>query len=151
MTTCLDCGAQYEGLAASCGHRVDALLALDHSRREPWGSRHGLAFAVFAVQHPTRYSAAIQAQSVEMLRRVYLGGEALPAVVHALSLRAGSVDARGRPPAIATRLPRERLPVTIADLGRFDAAAYPALLDEWCRSTLVHLLETPPCDGEETP
>jgi catechol 2,3-dioxygenase-like lactoylglutathione lyase family enzyme len=35
------------------------LLALDHSRQEPWGSRHGVAFAAFALQHPARYATSL--------------------------------------------------------------------------------------------
>src|ERR1051326_7998235 len=52
MVRCVECGAEYESDEDSCVARFDRLLALDHSRQEPWGSRHGQAFAAFALQHP---------------------------------------------------------------------------------------------------
>ena len=54
-TRCDECGARYTEPGDSCQARFDQLLALDHSRQEPWGSRHGLAFAAFALQHPRRF------------------------------------------------------------------------------------------------
>ncbi len=56
---CPECGAAYQAAGDSCGARFDALLALDHARREPWGSRHGLAFAAFALQHPAAHAASL--------------------------------------------------------------------------------------------
>jgi hypothetical protein len=47
---CPECGATYSEEGDSCAARFDQLLALDHSRREPWGSRHGQAYAAFALQ-----------------------------------------------------------------------------------------------------
>ena len=55
MGSCEDCGASYAAPDVDCSMRFDELLALDHSRREPWGSRHGLAFCAFALQHPRTY------------------------------------------------------------------------------------------------
>ena len=63
--TCNECGARYGNSTDSCVVRFDQLLALDHSRREPWGSRHGLAFAVFALQHPQRYPAGTRVRAHE--------------------------------------------------------------------------------------
>lgn len=57
LTRCADCGAAWRDGEDSCAARFDRLLALDHSRREPWGSRHGIAFAVYALQHLTQFPA----------------------------------------------------------------------------------------------
>src|SRR5712664_2891954 len=47
---CPQCGAVYPPPPTSCADQFAVLLALDHSRREPWGSRHGLAFAAYSLQ-----------------------------------------------------------------------------------------------------
>jgi len=80
-THCEDCGARYRDAADSCQGRFDQLLALDHSRQEPWGSRHGLAFAAFVLQHPRRYSAASVARARELIHRVVVNHEPLAQVV----------------------------------------------------------------------
>lgn len=36
----------------TCGELFDRLLALDHSRRQPWGPLHGQAVACYFLQHP---------------------------------------------------------------------------------------------------
>ena len=35
----------------TCGELFDRLLALDHSRRQPWGALHGEAVACYFLQH----------------------------------------------------------------------------------------------------
>jgi Family of unknown function (DUF5946) len=112
------------------------LLALDHSRREPWGSRHGLAFAAYALQHPGRFTAGTLDQSWRILHRVYVAGDEPRRVLRALAGRAPSESTTWDVP------PRPSLPaggptITIADLGDFDAAEYAALLDAWCRATMA--------------
>ena len=47
---CEDCGAVVTGM--TCGELFDRLLALDHSRRQPWGPLHGQAVACYFLQHP---------------------------------------------------------------------------------------------------
>ena len=79
--TCDECGVTYTETDDSCARRFDQLLALDHSWREPWGSRHGLAFAVFALQHQSRYDARTAHRSLEMLTRFYLRGESMVSIV----------------------------------------------------------------------
>lgn len=74
---CEECGATYASAEESCASRFDELLALDHSRTEPWGSRHGLAFAAYAAQHPQRYGPASAAHGLATLRRTYGEGELL--------------------------------------------------------------------------
>jgi ribosomal protein S18 acetylase RimI-like enzyme len=132
---CLECGAEYQDAGDSCAARFDALLALDHSRQEPWGSRHGQAFAAFALQHPVRHASSLDSAWAALYRVVVQG--AAPAEVFASIVRA-----RGGLPATWGIPPRPAAPamaptVTIADLGAFTADRYPAQLDEWCRSALT--------------
>lgn len=132
---CPECGASYLDAGDSCAARFDALLALDHSRQEPWGSRHGQAFAAYALQHPVRHAASLDS-TWGSLYRVYVQG-AVPAEVYGAIVRA-----RGERPAAWTVPPRPVEPVglpalTIADLGAFEADRYAAQLDAWCRAALA--------------
>lgn len=131
---CQECGATYRA-PDSCARRFDQLLALDHSRQEPWGSRHGLAFAVFALQHPARYGWQSVEQAFELLTRHLEYGETVDAIVRDFRSR--------RSPPPGSPAPRSRptppFPVTIADLGAFDASTYPDQLLEWCRTTLAYI------------
>lgn len=129
-TRCEECGAEYTEPDDSCQSRFDELLALDHSRQEPWGSRHGLAFAAFAVQHPTRFPAGSVTQSRELIERVVVAGEPLAQVV-------AEFRTRRVPKSVAPHWPAARaFSVTIADLGAFDAATYPDALLRWARAAI---------------
>jgi len=134
MVRCVECGAEYESDDDSCAARFDRLLALDHSHQEPWGSRHGQAFAAFALQHPARFASSLD-QAWLALYRIYVMGDA-PARVFA-ALRA----AHGMPPAWdAPPRPSQRaaLPtMTIADLGDFAAESYAERLEAFCRASLA--------------
>jgi hypothetical protein len=130
MSQCPECGALYDG-SVTCADRFDVLLALDHSRREPWGSRHGQAFAAFALQHPHRYPRSVDA-AWDALYQIYCLGHQ-PAEVFA---------ARRKTPDAPPRIKRARRPVraftvTIAHLDDFAAETYAAKLDVWCRSALA--------------
>jgi hypothetical protein len=107
MGACAQCGATFADATQNCEERFDTLLALDHSRVQPWGSRHGLAFSTFALQHP---EGRTEAQPP-----FEWGVPPLPEV----------------PPAGTSYT------VTIADLGGFDAETYPEKLEEWGRATLA--------------
>lgn len=48
---CEECGAPTT--QASCAELFDRLLALDHSRQQPWGALHGEAVACYFAQHPS--------------------------------------------------------------------------------------------------
>src|SRR5215469_2689129 len=74
MPTCPECGAVYASDTDDCAARFEALLALDHSRTEPWGSRHGLAFSAFALQHPGRFPPDVAVRAWIMLYSVYVLG-----------------------------------------------------------------------------
>lgn len=134
MTECSECGARYSTDADSCAARFDQLLALDHSRREPWGSRHGQAFAAFALQHPIQHRASVDA-AWTALYRIYCLDQRPARVFGSLRAAGGRIvsgpDVPPREPGSMTRPS-----ITIADLGDFSATHYAARLDEWCRATL---------------
>jgi hypothetical protein len=133
---CPECGATYSEEGDSCAARFDQLLALDHSRREPWGSRHGQAFAAFALQHPETHKTSLD-RVWAALWRIYVAGEPPARVFGAL------VAHRGKVPLADKKVPtrpatRATMPsVTIRDLTDFAAETYPARLDAWCRATLA--------------
>ena len=132
---CAECGAVYDAVGDSCAARFETLLALDHSRREPWGSRHGQAFAAFALQHPTAHAASLD-RAFAALHRIYVAGEAPAQVFGALVAQPGAVPGGWQTPPRPSRMLGAPA-VTIADLADFGAAAYPERLDAWCRAALV--------------
>jgi hypothetical protein len=132
---CPECGATYSEESDSCAARFDQLLALDHSRREPWGSRHGQAFAAFALQHPVTHAASLE-RAWAILWRIYVAGESPAGVFGAL------VAHRWKVPVADKNVParsaaRTVMPsITIRDLADFAAETYPERLDAWCLATL---------------
>ena len=134
---CPQCGAVFADPAQSCEERFDTLLALDHSRAQPWGSRHGLAFATFAMQHPRGRSAAQLAACWVMLYRVWIDGDNRAKLAAAMRSQQDRSPAEwGVPPLPAVPAEGTRFAVTIADLGEFDSASYPRQLEAWGRATL---------------
>ncbi len=137
-TSCSQCGACYEASDESCFARFDLLLALDHSHTEPWGSRHGQAFAAFTLQHPESQTTETLERCWAMLCRIYVSRDDPADVIRAMR-RAGARTPLGW---TVTGFPgrhtiRGAFGVTIADLGAFDAAEYAGRLDAWCESTLA--------------
>lgn len=134
--SCPECGAIYTDLTRSCTERFQTLLALDHSRKEPWGSRHGIVFSCFSLQHPLQQPAGVLERAWLVLHRL---------VVHRddpVRLFAGlrkSKDTRptdwDAPPLPAPPAPGGSYEVTIADLGDFAAESYPEAVDAWARAT----------------
>ena len=130
---CDECGASISG-GMSCRERFDVLLALDHSRTEPWGSRHGIAFAVFTLQHSKSASHEMVERCLDMLRRVYVDGE------DRLKVYTDMRDAHAR---TMSSSPCQMPPIapyvfafTIDDMGDFSADTYVENLDACCRATL---------------
>lgn len=132
---CPECGAAYEADGDSCATRFEALLALDHSRQEPWGSRHGQAFAAYVLQHPVAHAPSLD-RAWAALHRIYVQGEPPALVFGALVRERGAMPSGWRTPP---RLPRPiTMPaITVADLADFAAATYPERLDAWCRASLA--------------
>jgi hypothetical protein len=123
MHQCEECGAQYPTVNDSCSRRFQELLALDHSRQEPWGSRHGQAFAVFALQHPQTHERSLDA-AWDVLFRIYCLNEPPSRVIAARRRKPNAPPVTGRGAA-----PITRYAVTIADLGTFSPRSYAAALD----------------------
>jgi hypothetical protein len=138
--TCDQCGVRYESPDDSCRHRFETLLALDHSRQEPWGSRHGCAFAAFTLQHPAGQARDVLERCWLLLYRIWVAGDDERVVTQALRRAQGGtplhLSALPLPPDAGQ--PRG-FPVTIRDLGDFGAQAYPRLLEAWCRATFQAL------------
>ena len=134
MTRCPECGASHAADGDSCAARFEQLLALDHSRREPWGSRHGQAFAAFALQHPARFADSLD-HAWAVLHRIYIAGDAPSFVFDQLRSRRPEGLARWNVPPKPEQ-PVTAPSVTIVDLGDFEAGAYAEQLDEWCRASL---------------
>jgi hypothetical protein len=95
-----------------------------------------MAFAAFALQHPLRHASSLDA-AWAALHRIYIGSEVNVAHVFVdLRRSGGKAPVEWRTPA----RPAQRLTMptmTVADLGDFDAATYPALLDRWCLASLA--------------
>ena len=137
---CRQCGAVYGSPDDSCQSRFDRLLALDHSRQEPWGSRHGSAFAAFVLQHPAGRSRQMLERCWLLLYRIWVAGEDPRSVADALRrIGNGDMDTSPVPPLSMDAGDARSFRVTIVDLGEFEAVAYPRLLEDWCRATLESL------------
>ena len=134
--TCIECGAVYEADGDDCARRFESLLALDHSRTEPWGSRHGLAFSAFALQHPGRFPADVAQRAWILLYSVYVQGSDYQRVTAALR-RVGRQNPDWAVPPLPETTPSAPFAVTITDLGLFAAESYPEQLDRWCRAALA--------------
>ena len=133
---CPQCGATFSRVGVTCADRFAVLLALDHSHREPWGSRHGLAFAAYTLQHP----AAVTAEGLERcwaaLHRVYVAGDEYTRVFEALRQRPPVRLSDWGVPPLPPLPEAPQYSVTLADLGEFEADRYAADLDRWCRAVL---------------
>jgi hypothetical protein len=133
--SCGECGASYAEIGDGCADRFNTLLALDHSRQEPWGSRHGQAFAAFALQHPARYASSLD-NAWASLCQIYVAHQAPDRVFAVLVAHRGVAPADWKIPVRPER-PVAAPSVTIADLSDFAAETYPARLGDWCRASLA--------------
>lgn len=141
---CPQCGAVFADPAQSCEARFDKLLALDHRRVQPWGSRHGLAFSAFAMQHPKGRTADQLTACWVMLYRVWIKGDNRARLAAAMRSRQNRPPAEWDvPPLPAVPAAGTRFAVTIAELGEFDAKDYPHRLEAWGRATLSAWMSAP--------
>ena len=120
IAACPGCGAVYASAEESCAGRFEAFLALDHSRVEPWGSRHALAFSAFALQHPDRFARDVLERSWLILYSVYVQGNDADHVVKGLRRTGKRLPNWGLPP-LPAGTPAPHFAVTIADFGLFPA------------------------------
>lgn len=102
----------------TCGELFDTLLALDHSRRQPWGGVHGEVVACYFLQHPGAPRAPAEtAPLYEILERF---------------------AARGLPPSVTTA--ETSTAVTIHDVavdGSFPAAGHRERVQRWAAAILA--------------
>ena len=134
VSTCPGCGAHWPDESDDCAARFNALLALDHSHAEPWGSRHGSAFAVFALQHPDRHSRESLERAWILLQTTRVHGLPEAHVIRRLR-RSGKERVDWGLPSLPAGRPRT-FDMTIADRGDFQAGTYAAHLEPWCAAPL---------------
>lgn len=137
MTRCPECGA------LSCEELFHTVLALDHSRRPPWGPLHGVTVACFLLQHPSRQPAADRARTWTILWTYVTEGLAATNRLTEQARRANSHRNRGTQPPVAdgpSGPPPAAFDVTIADVamdGTFPAGGFPERVTAWAEATLT--------------
>ncbi|MGC0273623.1 DUF5946 family protein [Pseudactinotalea sp. Z1739] len=143
--TCAECGS---GGSPGCEALFDRLLALDHSRAEPWGPLHAVAVACYRLQHPSALPAGDERWLLQLLRAYLDGGpEGLNRWVdgarranarrhHArpaarVAPTSGSWPRAGNPTAFETTL------TDVAVNGTFPASGYRDRVRAWAQATLT--------------
>jgi hypothetical protein len=146
MRRCLECGAPVS--PRSCDDLFRELLALDHSRQEPWGPLHGIAVACFFLQHSSRLSAAVRALHWALLDAYLRGGLAAAAPMTERVRQLNSHRRGGRAPRAGDYpgappfpggVPPRHYGTTIADValdGTFPAAGYDERVRSWATDTM---------------
>ncbi|WP_255459373.1 MULTISPECIES: DUF5946 family protein [unclassified Nocardiopsis] len=139
MDTCAQCGAVSE---TPCEELFQQLLALDHSRQEPWGPLHGVAVACYRLQHPASLTEGSHVFPLELLRAYVEGGPEAARRMTEHARRANSH--RARRPEHTVTAPRSEAPTgfafTIAEVavdGGFPADGYPGRVRSWAEATLA--------------
>lgn len=150
MAMCEDCGARLGN--KTCAELFLDLLALDHSRQQPWGPLHGVVTAAFFLQHPSdsRTTPAQQAFGLSLIHDYLRGGQAaLTAATegarasnsHRAADGTRTRRAGGRPTETtgaqrAAELVEPVTATTIHDVavdGTFPAAGYEERVRRWAR------------------
>ena len=115
MGDCSQCGASTA--LFSCTELFERLLALDHSRRRPWGPLHGVAVSCFFLQHPDHQLAPVGGNDVGWaIVHTYLDA-GIPAVdIFTARIRrhGGDRDRHGPADLSAQRLPDGPRPAGLA-------------------------------------
>jgi hypothetical protein len=136
MRRCPDCGATYAPEEPDCAGRFDTLLALDHSRQEPWGPRHALAVAAYSLQHPSSWPREALERSWLILYQVLVRGADCVRVTAALRRRPDTRPEEWDVPLLPVAPVTRSFATTIRDLGDFPATEYPDQVEAWCRAAL---------------
>ncbi|WP_026400446.1 DUF5946 family protein [Actinomadura rifamycini] len=136
MTNCPECGGP-----GPCDDLFQELLALDHSRREPWGPLHGVSVACFVYQHPSRLVSAPPFGWTILDAFLRDGRAGAERVVS--GFRRANSHRRREGPATGARAPSgtppARFAVTIAEVagdGTFPADGFPDRVREWAAATV---------------
>ncbi|WP_309109960.1 DUF5946 family protein [Saccharothrix sp.] len=130
--SCPECGT-----TEPCEELFHAVLALDHSRRPPWGPLHGVTVACYLLQHPSRLPEGHRGPPRELLRAYVDGG--LRAVTALTGARRRANRGRG-PSHVSTALgpPPTGFAVTIGDVaagGTFPAEGFADRVRAWAAAT----------------
>ncbi|WP_199809877.1 DUF5946 family protein [Streptomyces sp. NRRL F-5126] len=144
---CPECGAPMDPLdPRSCDELFHALLALDHSRREPWGPLHGVSVSCFLLQHPHRLPADGGAMARALLRAYLRGGLDEVDRLVGQARRGNSHRVRGTPSRVVrdAAVPhcdasRPRFSVTIQDVavdGTFPASEFTQRVEAWAAAAV---------------
>ncbi|GAB3723883.1 DUF5946 family protein [Nocardiopsis oceani] len=139
MDTCSECGAHS---ATPCAELFHRLLALDHSRQEPWGPLHGAAVACYLLQHPSLLPQGGHVVPLELLRTHVEDGAAAARRLTERSRRANSHRVRGRERSAPDSLPEAPAGFTFtiagaSEDGGFPAEGHPERVRAWAESTLA--------------
>lgn len=144
MEPCTECGAPMN--PRSCEELFHALLALDHSRRAPWGPLHGVSVACFLLQHPSRLPTDDGAMAWALLRAYIDGGLDEVNQLVGQARRGNSHCVKGRPSRVALDgalphrdTPPSRFAVTIEDVavdGTFPSAKFTERVGSWAAATV---------------
>lgn len=112
----------------------EVLLALDHSRREPWGPLHAVAVACYRLQR-TEVQIRSDDPLIEILRAFLAGGR--PSLVTAVArLRgAGMHASEGASLAVPAGFDMTILDVSVD--GSFPAEGYEQRVRRWAATTLA--------------
>lgn len=138
MTACPECRTR------SCEELFHVVLALDHSRRPPWGPLHGVTVSCFLLQHPGRLRDRDRARPWATLHTYLDGG--LPAVTRLAEAmrRANSHHVGGgisdAVPVASLGPTPEAFDVTIGDVavdGTFPAAGFADRVGAWAAATVA--------------
>ncbi|TVT57409.1 hypothetical protein FNH05_07480 [Amycolatopsis rhizosphaerae] len=145
-TRCPECGALAQ--PHSCEELFHLVLALDHSRRPPWGPLHGVTVSCFLLQHPSRLPASGRARSWAILHTYLNEGVSATTRLTERARRANSHRNTGSalpdivpdvaPPSWTSSPPVFR--VTIADVaqdGTFPADGFPERVTAWAEATIT--------------
>ncbi|GAA4424086.1 hypothetical protein GCM10023169_20470 [Georgenia halophila] len=140
-TTCAECGGSND--LGICEDHFMTLLALDHSRVQPFGRFHGVNVACYFAQHPSRCKAsALPAQRAIVAAFVNQGIEAVHAMQNA-AVRRNSHSSRAAPSAVNDHCEGKVLlppfAVAIENVsvdGTFPAGGYEDRMIEWAEATV---------------
>ncbi|WP_433179299.1 DUF5946 family protein [Actinoallomurus sp. CA-150999] len=146
MTRCPECGAPVR--PHSCEDLFNVVLALDHSRRPPWGPLHGVTAACFLLQHPSRLPAPHRARPWAILHTYLNDGLTAVTPLTERLRRANSHQNRHVAlPDIGAVAPAlgptpTAFSVTINDVaqdGTFPAVGFPNRVKAWAMATVAGL------------
>lgn len=133
---CPQCGALYRDAADCCERRFQTLLALDHSRAEPWGPLHGVVFACYTLQHPEGQGREALERCWLALHRIVVSGDD-PVRLFAALRNAPKLELAewGAPALPAPPPPGGPYAVTLAEFGEFPAESHAERMAAWAKAT----------------